>query len=321
MSLGEEETHTISRLIVEAFAEEVDAAGDLKLKAMASSSPALDLRGLVLLFRDHEGAPVGTAELAEFDGEINETKEVVLKVPAKVGTYTWSVVFPASAFDGIALEEVSEPFTVSVRPHATRIVVWDVPSSVVMGSKFRFKVGLKCSSACNLEGRELSISDSEGLQIGAAKMGGDIWRGSAALYFVEIELDAPAKEGLSRFEVRVPAQDAKSAAGGAKLPHAETAGSLGIQIVPPPEFLVRVEVTDKDSKTPLKGASVVLHPYRAVTDEHGVAQLRMSKGQYKLQVSKAKYLARVLPIEVLNDLAITTELVLEPIIDPHELYY
>jgi hypothetical protein len=82
-----------------------------------------------------------------------------------------------------------------------------------------------------------------------------------------------------------------------------------------------VEVTDKDNKMPLKGATVVLHPYRAITDERGVAELRMSKGQYKLQVSKAKYLARVLPLEVLSDLATTTELVLEPIIEPGELYY
>jgi len=156
MTPGREIAHAIGSVIVEVSPDEVDAAGELTLKARVSCSPALDLKGQALLIKDHDGAVVGTAELVTFVDGINETGDTFLKAPAKAGIYWWTVLCPARATDDFAYEEVAERFSITVKPHATRIVVWDVPSAAVVGEKFRLKVGLKCSGGCRLEGREFA---------------------------------------------------------------------------------------------------------------------------------------------------------------------
>ena len=42
---------------------------------------------------------------------------------------------------------------------------------------------------------------------------------------------------------------------------------------------------DAESGTPVEGARVVAHPYRTVTDERGVAEMRVPAGDYRLFVS------------------------------------
>jgi hypothetical protein len=79
-------------------------------------------------------------------------------------------------------------------------------------------------------------------------------------------------------------------------------------------------VIDRERQTPLKGASVVMHPYRAVSDDGGWAEMRVSKGEYLLMVSQAKYLARGLSLEVTGDFTTTAELDAEPEFDPSDLY-
>lgn len=64
-----------------------------------------------------------------------------------------------------------------------------------------------------------------------------------------------------------------------------------------------------------------MHPYRAVTDESGWAEMRVAKGQYRLLVSQSKYLARSLAFEVMGDVRTTAELDLAPATDPNDMYY
>jgi hypothetical protein len=59
----------------------------------------------------------------------------------------------------------------------------------------------------------------------------------------------------------------------------------------------------------------VMHPYRAVTDERGVAKLMVAKGEYKLFVSQTRYLTFDLPIEVTADITATAGLELEPVLE------
>jgi hypothetical protein len=56
-----------------------------------------------------------------------------------------------------------------------------------------------------------------------------------------------------------------------------------------------------------------MHPYRAVTDERGVAVVRVAKGEYKLFVSQIRYLTFGLPVEVTADMTARAELYLEPV--------
>jgi len=79
--------------------------------------------------------------------------------------------------------------------------------------------------------------------------------------------------------------------------------------------VVKVEAVDKVSQQPLADARVALHPYKAVTDERGFAEIRVAKGAYDLFVAKTRYLTLGLPVEVTADMTARAELDLEPEIE------
>jgi capsular polysaccharide biosynthesis protein len=86
-----------------------------------------------------------------------------------------------------------------------------------------------------------------------------------------------------------------------------------VRVVSHPEFMVTVETVDKVTQTPLSGARVVMHPYKATTDERGVAEVPVAKGAYRLFVSQTGYLTFGLPVEVTANLTARAELDLEPV--------
>ena len=193
----------------------------------------------------------------------------------------------------------------AVEPHTTSVVAWDIPSAVVAGERFRMKVGIKCSDECDLTNSDVAIYDHQGAQVAARKLPGDHWPGTTGLYVAEVELEAPAGEGLYTWSVKSPRSDVG-------IPHAEGSISFGVGVVSHPAYLVTVEAVDQVSQMPLMGARVVMHPYKAVTDERGVAEVRVAKGEYKLFVSQTRYLTFGLPVEVTADMTARAELDLEP---------
>ena len=281
--------------VVEVSPEVVDVGADMTLHGTVSCTPACDLRGHTLLIKDETGAERGSVEVTDFDGETNETGELVVKAPVKPGEYTWSAVYA----------ETSTPISFTVKPHTTSVVVWDVPSVVEVGERFRIKVGIKCSSECPFADKLFEIDDDKGNPVATGSLSGDRWPGTA-LYFAEVELGAPAEAGLYTWSVKCAGWDAG-------IPHAEGSVSFGIRAVSHPEYVVTVETVDKESQTPLSGARVVMHPYRAVTDERGVAEVRVAKGAYKLFVSQTSYMTFGLPVEVTSDMTARAELELEPV--------
>jgi hypothetical protein len=193
--------------------------------------------------------------------------------------------------------ETSTP-AAAVTPHTTSVVVWDVPSAIVVGERFRIKVGIKCSNECHLTNTDFGIYDDEGAQIATGTLSDERWPGTTGLYVAEVELHAPAGEGLYTWSV--------------KGQHAEGSSSFGVRVVSRPDCLVRVEAIDKITRTPISGARVVMHPYKAVSDDRGVAEVRVAKGAYTLFVSQTGYLTFGLPVEVQADVTATAELYLEP---------
>ncbi len=169
-----------------------------------------------------------------------------------------------------------------MEPHATRIVVWDVPSAVECGAAFKLKVGVKCAVECGAAARRVEIRDERGNPVAAATVGDVPFAGTAALYFAELELRAPAIEGLHGWEARV-AEVVDVATGLAT--HTAAAASVAIRAVPQPDCLLRVVAVDARSRAPVPGAKVVIHPYRALTNAEGVAEFRVPKGVYRLFVS------------------------------------
>jgi len=190
--------------------------------------------------------------------------------------------------------------------HATSLVAWDIPSAIVVGERFRITVGVKCASECNLTNGAFGVYDHEGAQVATGTLSGDRWPGTTGLYVAQVELAAPPREGLYTWSVRTLDSNAGP-------PHAEGSVTFGLSVVGRAEYVVTVETVDKASRTPLEGARVVMHPYRAVTDERGVARVRVAKGSYRLFVSQTRYITFGLPVEVTEDVTARAELDLEPL--------
>jgi hypothetical protein len=194
---------------------------------------------------------------------------------------------------------------VDVAPHTTYVVAWDVPSDVVVHERFRIKVGIKCSNGCSLASSQFHIHDHEGARVAVGTLPDERWPDTVGLYVAEVELEAPASEGLYTWTVKHPQSDLG-------ISHAESSTDFGVRVVGHPEYLVTIESVDKVTQAPLSGARVVMHPYRAAADAHGVARLRVAKGEYKLFVSQTNYLTCGLPVDVAADMTARVELDLEP---------
>jgi len=202
----------------------------------------------------------------------------------------------------------------TTQPHAAQLTVWDVPSAAVAGERFRVSVGVRCSAGCDLGGRERSLFDQESSRAATVKLGHDIWPGTEALYFAEVVARAPLTAGSHQWEVKIAGWDAEP-------PH--TAGSLPliVRVVSSPDCEVTVRAVDRDKQTPIQGARVVMHPYRAVTDGNGMARVRVARGQYDILVSGSRYLPVSTSVEVTADMTTRAELDADQAwVSPDEVY-
>jgi len=303
---GEVKAHETSTSMVKAAPAELDAGTDIALKVKVSCPSACDLRGRMVKIIAQD-AVVKEIELVTFDGTGNETDEFAVKAPIKPGGYTWTAVFPAQEKEGILHEESSTPFSFIVKPHATSIAVWDVQSPIAFNDQFKIKVGVKCSAGCKLTDKRIEIYDQEGGKVATGTLGDVPWPATSALYWAEVELKAPSVEGYYTWEVKFPKPDLE-------LPHEEASCTFAFGTARQPEHVVTVEVIDKNTKTPIKNAHVLLHPhsgypYRGYTDEGGVAKLEVPKGEYELYASKGNdYETFQTTVEVASDVTIKAEL-------------
>ena len=253
---------------------------------------------------DHDGGLVETIELTGFDGESNETGEVVVKAPVRPGTHVWRAVCPAQSQGSVSPADASTSFSFTVKPHATRVVVWDAPPTVERGKRFGIKLGVQCPSECRPKGWVVDVRDHEGKRQATATLRDAPWPGTATLYYAEVDLTAPDAEGLFSWEARAPGS-------GVEVPHAEGTARFGVRVVLPPECRLTVVAVDAERQTPVRDAKVVVHPYRAVTDERGVAEVGVPKGAYRLFVSGPTYVPFRWDGEITTDLTIRAELALD----------
>ena len=197
--------------------------------------------------------------------------------------------------------------------HAVQLTAWDVPSAIVAGESFKLALGVRCSAGCDLAGQGLSIFDQEGSRIGTVKLGHDLWPDTEALYFAEVEARAPLTAGSHQWEARVADWDSE-------LPHAISSLPVVVRVVSPPDCEVTVRVVDREKQAPIKSARVVMHPYRAVTDENGIASVRVAKGQYDILVSGSRYTSVCTSLEVTADMSTSAELDADqPWVSPDEV--
>jgi hypothetical protein len=298
-------THAQRTCTVDVSPREVDAGAELTIVVRVSCPHGCDLSGESVSIRNHEDIELARAELAEFDGGAYVAHAYVLRAPLEVGAHTCRAVLAASEKDGVLHDETSTVFAFTTVAHTASVNVWGLPTAIAAGERFSFKVGIKCSAGCELTGQELSIFDHEGAQIAAANLRADVWPGTSALYFADIEAQAPPSTGDYSWQVKTPGSEEGA-------PHAAGSSAFAVKIVSTPDHEVTVEAFDSENQTPIKGAHVLLHPYRAFTDDRGVAKVKVVKGRYRLVVSGFNYIVYQNIIDVAGDVTTRAELTLEP---------
>jgi hypothetical protein len=298
-------THGERTCTVEVAPSEVDAGGELTVTVRALCPHGCDLTGQSVSIRDRDGAELAHADLSADDGETYTAAALVLQAPHDIGEHVWRAVLATHERNGVRHDEVATPFSFTTMPHTASVNVWGLPSAIPAGERFSFKIGIRCSAACNLAGRALSITDHNGAQVVAAKLGDDVWPGTSALYVAEMEAQAPHTAGDFTWQVTTPASNQS-------LPHAAGTCGFPVKVVAPADHEVTVEAFDGATQAPIKGAHVLLHPYRALTDESGVAKLKVAKGRYTLFVSGFNYIGHEQIIDVTSDVTARAELAVEP---------
>lgn len=189
--------------------------------------------------------------------------------------------------------------------HATRVVVWGVPAAVERGAPLRFKIGIKCAAECSAAARRVTVRDEAGRELAFASASSAPWPDTQALHYAEIEVVAPEADGRHVWEAAV--EDAAPSAPNATA-HAAAAVFFQVRVVATPECVLRVIALDAVSRAPVSGARVVMHPYGALTDARGVAELRVPKGDFRVFVSARDFRLFRADGEVRGDMTLHVEL-------------
>ncbi|MBI2149826.1 MAG: hypothetical protein HYU27_04380 [Acidobacteria bacterium] len=290
---------------------ELDAGAEIVLKVQVSCPDGCDLRGMPVQVLAGDQVFIAS-ELATYGEAINETEDFVLNAPGQVGEHAWSILFPRHEAEGAVHEESCLVVSFKTRPHPASMAVWAVPSPVVMNRSFKVKAGVKCSAGCPLAGQLVEVRDEAGTPIGSGRLGETPWPETSALYVAEVELAAPATEGMRAWTARFAAAELE-------LPHEEASATFSFRIALPAEHRVTVKVTDKETEAPLENVEVSLGVYRASTDVEGLAGLELPGGVYDLEAWKAGYETLPRIVEVTKDLVIQVEASFSPETDPDDL--
>jgi hypothetical protein len=299
--------HSTTIELSEPAPAELAVGSDLVLQVKVSCPAGCDLRAVPVTVTGPDGLTV-TIEPPADDGPAGADttpRDIALKAPRQVGEHVWSIRLPPHESGGALHEECKLPVCVTTKPHRTSLAVWAVPSPVVMGERFNIKVGAKSSAGCELKGRRILISDQSGAVIAQASLRDTPWPGTSALYWTDVEVPAPAHEGMFWCAVNFAAADVDT-------PHEGASSKFSVAIVRPPEHRLTVEVFEKDTKAPIEDAQVRLGAYRAATDPSGRAEVAMPKGTYDLTVWKVGYEAPGRTVDIDADANVQVAVVIVP---------
>src|SRR5437667_6625316 len=102
----EVQTHSTVLEVGDPVPAEVAVGTDVILKLRVSCAAGCDMRGAPVKVTTPDGE-VMTSELASFDARINETGEIALKAPQRVGEHVWRVLFSPQDNKDVIHEEKS----------------------------------------------------------------------------------------------------------------------------------------------------------------------------------------------------------------------
>lgn len=174
------------------------------------------------------------------------------------------------------------------------------------------KAGVKCDADCSPENWLLEIRNDDGETLAVNEVSVEPWPETQALFFADFELTAPDTEGLFNWQVVAPAIDQRTDKAGADGPvHDEAVHSFNLRTVPEADCRLTVVAIERETQAPVQGLNVVAHPYRTTTDEQGVAELKLPKGQVRLFVTGKNFFPFRVDCDVSDDQTIRAELVID----------
>lgn len=191
--------------------------------------------------------------------------------------------------------------------HQVSLAVWDIAPAVTAGERFTIKVGAKSSAGCALGGSRIEVLDQAGAVAAHGRLGEAPWPGTDALFWAEVELDAPAEPGPIALVARLDTAAMDE-------PHQDASSRFSVSVVGRPEHTLTVKVAAAGA--PVEEAYVRLGAYRAITDAAGVAAVTLAKGRYELVVWKAGYDTPVTPLSIETDAIVQIEARALPEDDP-----
>jgi hypothetical protein len=287
---------------------QVRAGHRVALTVRVSCSDQRDRAGLAISVSGPDGQTLNHALAADPNGG-GALAVMTLTPPPHVGEHVFRITLPAHEMLGVSYAEAALDVPVRVVPQPTSLAVWDVPLSVVRGAAFTVKAGAKSAANASLAGCPIELVDETGAVAGLGRLGDKPLGGTDALYWTEVSLTAPRREGLATFTARF-------AAAGLALPHDASGTSFGVAVVPPPEHLLRVKVVEQASCAPIPDVELRLGTYRGTTGEAGLAQIALPKGCYELHLWKVGFEASARTIEIDGDALVQIEATVVPEEDP-----
>lgn len=260
--------------LIEDFPPEVDAGGKVLVSVRVSCPEGCELQGGIVNAAMSGEVFLTSPLAASHVRDPRATATLVLSAPARVGEWVCEITFPEQEVARVVHRGCTLGVSSTVVPHAASVAVWGVPSPV-RGTSFTVQVGVKCSAACRIGGQLVEVRDEAGAKVADGRLGPDPRAGTAALYEGQVSLVAPERAGVFSRSVHF---------GGTALdlPHTAATGTFTFRAVEPPEHTVTVRVRPQGIDAPLHDIEVRLGPYRAWTDEGGLARVGVTKGTYEL---------------------------------------
>jgi hypothetical protein len=250
-----------------------------------------------------------------------KTAAFTVKAPAIMGDYIWTARFLPDVNEENGSDEVENTggeelrkinfqentaeIAFTVRAHLITLSVWNIPIPVTKGERFNVSIGAACSSACSLAGLDLCVRTEAGTQ--NIVMGSEILPNTKATYWTEIELQAPDDEKIHNWAVdcELPKSDH---------PHQIESAPFAFCTAALPENLVTITIIDDRDMLPIKGAYVMVGQYQTVSDEQGIAAVKVPAGKHRLSVIQRDYIFDDQEIDVTDHMAFTVTMSLFPIV-------
>lgn len=187
----------------------------------------------------------------------------------------------------------------STAKHEVSVAVWDLAGPVVVGRRATLKVGVSCSHGCALARTTVEMANEDGERIACDQLGSEPWPQTRALFWVELDVAAPANEGDHMWRIHASPHDASH----------ETVMSL-VRVVAsrPPEHRIAFEVIEKGSGAPLGGVELRVGAFRGTTIELGTARVDVPRGTYDVHAWKLGYDLLSTTVSVVGDATVQLEL-------------